>query len=437
MATHDHHSHAPESVTPPTPFDPAHESLSNALRTGFNLLRVIIVILLAAYFLSGAFLVGPGEQGVVVRLGKLRVNEAEGTPFAGSNVFGPGWHISLPDPFDEKILIPGQSFTLEVDTFLFNRRPGDVAKAITDALPTYEELDPVSEGTMITGDRGLAHGLWTVNYRIVDAGKFVAGMSTAELSADPRDKFAPLRRNLEELLTSLLESAVVRTVAGLPVERVAVSRVGAGGADFAIDVQQKLGAALDEFDLGIVIDKVTAETVEPGAVRDSFLDVTRAQSERDQSIRAAESERAQILSKAAGTREEYEPLLTAITEYAAAQTMERSDIDLAERLARIDEQLTTAGGQVAAELRAAQSRASSIRQRFAQEYEAFSKLRQQYDQYPRKVAVQLWVDMRNAILGSKQNELFFIARDGDIEILTNRDEEKLIEQDVEAFRQPR
>ncbi|RMF78055.1 MAG: hypothetical protein D6744_10515, partial [Planctomycetota bacterium] len=308
MASHEHASPSPDSHVAPATVDPAHESLSNALRTGFNLLRIIIVILLAAYFLSGAFLVGPGEQGVVVRLGQLRTNTTEGTPLSGTNVFGPGWHLSLPDPFDEKILIPGKTFTLEVDSFLFNRKPEDRAKAITDALPTYDQLDPVSEGTMITGDRALAHGLWTVNYRIVDAGKFVAAVSAGKDSRDPRDKFAPLHDNLERLLTNLLESAVVRTVAGLPVERVAVSRVGEGGADFALDVQRKLAAMLDAFDLGVVVDKVTAETVEPGQVRESFLDVTRAQSERDQSILAAESERAQILSKAAGTREQYEPL---------------------------------------------------------------------------------------------------------------------------------
>ncbi|RMF80533.1 MAG: hypothetical protein D6744_08110, partial [Planctomycetota bacterium] len=122
------------------------------------------------------------------------------------------------------------------------------------------------------------------------------------------------------------------------------------------------------------------------------------------------------------------------TEYGAAQAMGRSDEDLAQLLARIDERLAQAGGQVAAELRAAQSRASAIRQRYAQEYEAFSKLREQYNLYPRKVAVQLWVDMRNAILSSKQNELFFVPRVGEIEILTNRDEQKLLEQDVEAYK---
>lgn len=404
--------------------DPAQESLSQALRTGFNLLRVIMIFLVVAYFLSGLFQVGPGQQGLIARLGKLRTNTSAAAQRKGTAVFGPGWHVSLPDPFDEKILISGATHSLQVDTFLYKRRAADEGKPVAEAVPQRDKIDPAVDGTMITGDRNLAHGLWTVEYRIEDAERFVRNIGERPKAFEP-------------MLKRLLEAAVVETVAGLSVERVTVRRVDRDVADFTQTVKRRVQDQLLRFDTGVVVDKVTAETVEPGSVRDAFIDVTRAQNERNKSISDAKNQRVRILSQTAGVKTQYEPLLAAIDAYGHAQASGADESTLQELRDAINARLEQAGGQVAARLREAQSRASELRQKVEQEYVNFDKQRDRFKQSPRAVAALLWTDMRTAILQNKQNELFYVPDASLIEILTNRDEEKAIQREAERLKKKR
>ena len=85
---HDHpHEHAPEALTFS---DPAQESLSQALRAGFNVLRVLMIVLLVAYIMSGWFEVGTGQQGLIVGWGKLRLNEGGESANKGTPIFDSG-----------------------------------------------------------------------------------------------------------------------------------------------------------------------------------------------------------------------------------------------------------------------------------------------------------------------------------------------------------
>ena len=52
-------------------------------------------------------------------------------------------------------------------------------------------------------------------------------------------------------------------------------------------------------------------------------------------------------------------------------------------------------------------------------------------------SMRLWVQMREAIMASKFNELFFIPDSGPLEIIVNRDEQKLIDRDRERFQKAR
>jgi len=150
------HAAGPGGGEPPVgAIDPAQESLSQALRAGFNVLRVIMVVLLVAYLLSGLFQVNPGEQGLIVRFGKLRTT-ADGQSY----VFREGWHASLPDPFEEKIRISGQNYKVRLETFSFPLKEAEQKKELSDidlstAVPGRDKLKPGVDCTMISGDRNL------------------------------------------------------------------------------------------------------------------------------------------------------------------------------------------------------------------------------------------------------------------------------------------
>jgi membrane protease subunit HflK len=407
---------------PPTAPDPAQESLAQALRAGFNMLRIIMVILLFAYFLSGLFQVNPGEQGLIVRFGALRENQDD-----GSYIFREGWHASLPDPFDEKIRISGQNFKLTIYTFSFRLDEADQRKELSDIdlgkdVPQRDKLKPDVDGTMLSGDRNLSHGLWAVEYRITDAASFVQHVGEAPGDFDP-------------LLRRLAENAIVRTVAGMPVERVLRTQTDEVTGDFTLEVKRRISEELQRLKTGVTVINVEAKTIEPGRVRDAFLDVTKAKSERKEKESKAEQEANRILSKTSGSKKKYAALLEAINAYGAAQATAADEERLEELRHEIDAKLGQAEGEVATRLRQAQSRANEIRERVKREYNLFVDYRNMYRKYPDVTAMRLWVRMLDAILSSEENEIFFVPEADEIEIIVNRDPLRMIEADIKRFRE--
>jgi len=422
------HAEAPiGGAAPPPQVDPAQESLSQALKAGFNVLRLIIVVLLVAYFLSGWFQVNPGEQGLIVRLGKLLINQDSASKYAGTPVFGEGWHASLPDPFDEKIRISGRNYKPTIYTFCFPLEEKDLRKELSDLnmaeiAPFVDKLKPGVHGAMLSGDRNLSHGLFAIEYRIDNAADFVQNVGeTPEV--------------FDRLLRRLAENAIVRTVAGMPVERVIRTQTDAVLGDFTLAVKRRLSAELAQLETGVTVVNVEAKTVEPGKVRESFLAVSNAKSERKEKESQAEQEANKILSKAAGPRQKYEALLAAIEAYGAAQATGAGEARLEEQRLEIDRQLEQAEGEVAIRLRQAGSRANEIRERVQQEYRLFVDYRDTYRKYPELTLVRLWVRMRDAILASENNEVFFVPEAGEIEIITNRDEQRRIDRDIRRYQE--
>ncbi len=420
---HHHHGHHHDHEHEPGPArftDPAQESLSQALRTGFNILRVLMLVLLVAYALSGVFKVNPGQQGLLVRMGQLRTYSGDDEKHTGTPVFPPGTHLALPDPFDEKILVDGRTFKLEIDTFCYSRKPEERNKALAETLPVREKFTPGGDGTVLTGDRNLSHAVWKVEFRVQDAAKFVRNV------CDSPEEFKPL-------LQRLTEEAVIRTVSSLTVEQVTRRAEAAQpGGDYARDVTRRVSAALDKLDAGVVIDQMLVEAIEPGRVRDMFTAVTRAQNDLQVSVAAARQDADRILQETAGGS--YTGLIDEIGRFGAAQSAGESGARLVELQHNVDARLADAGGRVAQRLREAETRANQTLNRARQEYEQFVYLRDAYRRYPELTVTRIWEQMREDILTSVQNEIFYVPSAGDIEIFTNRDPQRLIDAETEAYR---
>lgn len=408
--------------------DPAQESLSQALRAGFNVLRVIMVVLIVAYFLSGRFRVDPGEQGLVVRFGQLR------TADTGKKVFEPGWYVALPDPFDEKIRVSGQVFRVPIDTFCFRLPPDSAGKELTALVPQLERIAPQEHGTLLCGDRGLTFGRFTVEYRIIDAERFVThiGDSPSRPTAD-----APPAAQV--LIARLAEAAICRTVAGLPIHRVTrlpgLESVDAAGAvDFAEQIRDRLQAELNSLDAGIEVVRLNVQTVFPSTVQQAFLAVTIAASQAEKARSEALTEKNQILLKTAGAPGKHEPLLEAIDRYGAAQAVDAPESRLAELRAEIDGYLDVADGEVSIALKDAETKGAEAREQLKREYEEFASVRAAYLKNPRLTTLGLWRQMLEEVLTSSGNELFFVPSVGDLQIQTNRDPLKLLEADEQRYR---
>lgn len=434
---HDHGHYHPEPENGPVRFsDPGQEALSQALRSGFLVLRVIMVILVGVYFISGLFKLNPGDQGLLVRFGALRENpspDASITPEQGEPsryVFGPGTHFSLPRPFEEQIRLEGNVFTVEVTSFCFARTPEVAAKSLSETVPQYEKISPAAHGTMLSGDRNLSHGVWKIEYHVVNGEDFVRNIGERPGATQPGQRSIG-----RQLVIRLAEDAITRVVAGVKVERL-IRRDTGGEVDVTLDVQRRLNKSLADLHTGLSVNKVTLDAVEPGMVRQAFLGVTQAENAKAQQINEAQQQRAQILGQTAGPRDKYEALLSAIDAFGAAQLAgETDEATLAPLRAQVDARLDQAEGEVARKLSEARTIASAMAQQIAREYEQFSNYRDQYRNNRLLFAVQLWVKMRSAVLDSKQNEMFFVPQNANtIEIITNRDEERIIRATEEAWR---
>ena len=62
---HDHHDHGPEM-----PDDAGSQALAEALRSSFAIVKIVMLLMVAAFFCSGFFTVGPSEKAVILRFGK-------------------------------------------------------------------------------------------------------------------------------------------------------------------------------------------------------------------------------------------------------------------------------------------------------------------------------------------------------------------------------
>ena len=93
----------PNKVPPPDQAPPAEDAgsqaLSDALRSSFFIVKIIMVVLVLAFLSSGFFTVGPQEKAILLRMGKP-VGEGE------QALFNPGPHWAFPKPIDEIERIP-------------------------------------------------------------------------------------------------------------------------------------------------------------------------------------------------------------------------------------------------------------------------------------------------------------------------------------------
>src|SRR5215468_8513217 len=90
--------------------DPANQSLADALRKSFAVLKALMLVLVVAYVLSGWFRVQPGEVGFVVRMGRV-------IGIGNDRVLKPGWHWSFPYPIDQVVTVATQQERTQTVSF--------------------------------------------------------------------------------------------------------------------------------------------------------------------------------------------------------------------------------------------------------------------------------------------------------------------------------
>jgi len=403
----------PALPAPAPVLDPAQQSLAEALRVSFGILKLAMVALLVAYGLSGVFSVGSNEVAL-----RLRFGGYVGAP--GERVLERGTYFAAPFPIEQVVKVDTRPMTLGLDEefwFETNKTDSGLTRSQLQGQKS-QPLNPLRDGSLITGDSSIIHAKWTLTWRVAEPVAYLTNIGSRDIA--------------EGIVRLVAQQGIVQSIAQLPADEVLRGIVN---REVAIGRMQQ---RLDEMRTGLIVDQLALDKVSaPMRVARSFDAVTSAESDRAGRIVAAQQERAKILGETAG--EGSRPLLSLIDQYAKA--MDRGDqslvtdlqvaIDTALRELVIDG--TMIGGEVAQVMNVANSYRTQVIEQVATEAETFSQLLPQFRQNPRLVTAKLWEDAREQILTGDVETFYTVP--GQLELQLNRDPELQQARQKEQLRQ--
>ncbi len=219
------------------------------------LITVGIIVILA---ISSFFQVATEEVGIITRFGKF------------TRKVDPGLNMKI--PFIEKVNKVPVERQQKLEFGFRTTRAG--------IRTEYSQEGFKDESLMLTGDLNLADVEWVVQYRISDSYNFLFKV-----------------RNPETSLRDISEAATRQIVGDRTVNEV----LTVGRAEVADKLEVLIQKLCDEYSLGIKIDQVVLQDVNPpGPVKAAFNAVNQAQQEKETLINQAKSEYNKVIPKARG-----------------------------------------------------------------------------------------------------------------------------------------
>lgn len=281
---------------------PGAKALEDSLKSAFAMLKWTMLLLLAAYCLSGVYFVREGTVALQLRLGR-----PHGSP--GKEITLPGGpHFALPLPLDEVVTLPTslQELGLERE-FWFDTYEEDSGRPLDQVRPP-PRLAPERDGSMLTGDRCVVHAKWSASFQVSKAqeGGGLAG-NALKCLRNVGDMAAA-----RALVSRTLENAALEVVSRTPVDA-----FYKGGVDTEA-VKRLAQAELDKLGTGLALSVVALKerTVPLATLRD-FQAVGGAESSKAKAIEAASQERERLLNDIAGPA--YGELLASLDQLDAAR----------------------------------------------------------------------------------------------------------------------
>lgn len=417
---HDHHHHDDHFE----PDDPAQQSLADALRVSFTVLKAAMVALLVIYLFTGVFRVEEQYRAVRLRFGKI-----VGDP--GQQVYGPGWHFGLPYPIEQKIIVPVAPRTVSItDQFWYQTTGSGLTPQ--ELAASAGPLNPAEDGSLLTGDANIVHGRFQATYIISDPARYVRNVGSLEKA--------------DAIVRNVVEQGIVFAVAQTEADAVIRNQI-----DRHVAVS-RMQDVLDELETGITLREQTfalTDRTMPLPVRSAYQAVINAESERARLVEVARQERTGILNAAAG--EAHDALFDLVQSYErarAAQEAQRAEalsdqIDRAfDTLAvRTDAGPVPIGGEAAAIINRAHTYSTQIVQRVKAESNTFQSLLEQHRLNPELVRSQLWQGARQQIFTGDVETIYAPTQDR-LNVLVNRDpriarerEKQRLEAEQEAARE--
>lgn len=255
-----------------TPLDAGSQALSEALRSSFAIIRVVMVVLVVVFFASGFFTVGPAQRAIILRFGKP-LGEGE------KALLGPGkLHWSLPYPIDEcvKVNITGIQ-TVESAAGWYAQTPEERLSGVEPPVMAGTPLNPAVDGYALTADNNIIHTRATLTYRINEPIRYVFNFV-----------------NASNAVQNALDNALLWTASQFNVDAVLTRDV----AGFQEGVRRRAVQLIEKQELGIVVEQCSVESIRPRQLKDAFDRVTTAEQERGKVLNDARSFENQVTNRA-------------------------------------------------------------------------------------------------------------------------------------------
>ncbi len=264
------------------------ETLSCSLQKTFKLIKVILFLLAIIFFFSNIYWVEEGTVVIHSRFGKILTKN-------GAPAVTPGGpYFALPYPIDKITKIPTTMQNISInEAFWINDQASEqqTSDIKTDTRKNQSFLIPGIDGSLITGDKNIVQGQWSVNFQL----DYYSETSNIGNSAELFAKNVGSMQNAERIVASAMKRAIIATVAELSVD------------DFVrgdIDnnkIKENVMRTLKSLNTGIVINQV-APTIYavPKVLTGDFQAVNLAQSDKASQIERAKRFREKILNQTIG-----------------------------------------------------------------------------------------------------------------------------------------
>ena len=224
----------------------------------------LLALVVLVGLLGTVYQIEPEEVGVVLRFGKYARTEE------------PGLRFKLPF-VEDMTRVPVQRQLKQE----FGFRTVEVGTRTEFATQERRFAD---EAVMLTGDLNVAVVEWIVQYRVSDPRKYLFEV-----------------RNLEETFRAMNE-AIMRETVG---DRTVTEVVTVGRQEIETAVEVRLQALTEQYQMGIAIDQVVLQDVNPpDPVRPSWDEVSQAQQQAQRAVNEALAEYNAVIPRARGEAEQ-------------------------------------------------------------------------------------------------------------------------------------
>ncbi len=381
--------------------DAAGKSLSEALRISFVILKIIMIVLVVVFLVSGFRMVGPDEEALVLRFGKIR-------GLGEDRTLKSGLHWIFPYPIDEIVKVPvGKKVNVSINSLWYHQTQAELLspdKKKRFNIP--KKLDPIRDGYCLTrsekqdaaaaggdgSDYNIVHSKWQLIYQIDDPERFFTNVYTDDVK--PGQSYAEvIAKSVTPVLKYLLEDAVVSAMANYTIDEALSSQ-----ERIPRHVRRLLQDKLDTIQSGIkVVSVQLTESKWPRQVDGAFQASITAINAKEQAISEARSFAENTLNETAGPVAER--LLAALHDKKFSE--EEKDLLWSELAGRAQEKIAEARAYRTKVVKTAQANA-----------EYLQELLGEYRKRPELVVQEIYLDAIRYVLDNVDEKMIVQPTEG-------------------------